>query len=91
MGLEYDISENIDLNFEGYMKDFTQLTNLNKDKTTASETDFIIEEGLAKGLDFFVLKYSGNKFYFWAVYSLGHITRKMKIKLTTRISTEGIT
>ena len=74
IGLEYDISENIDFNIEGYAKEFTQLTNSNKDKTTASETNFIIEEGLAKGLDF-VLKYSDTKFYFWAVYSLGHITR----------------
>ena len=74
IGLEYDIADNIDFNIEGYLKDFTQLTNLNKDKTTISEPDFIIEEGLAKGLDF-VLKYSNAKFYFWAVYSLGHITR----------------
>ena len=74
MGLEYDISYNIDFNFEGYIKEFTQLTNLNKDKTTFSETDFIVEEGLAKGLDF-VFKYSSTKFYFWAVYSLGHLTR----------------
>ena len=74
IGLEYDIADNIDFNIEGYLKDFTQLTNLNKDKTTISEPDFIIEEGLAKGLDF-VLKYSSNKLYFWAVYSLGHITR----------------
>ena len=74
IGLEYELSQSIDFNIEGYMKDFTQLTNSNKDKTTVSETNFIIEEGLAKGLDF-VLKYSDTKFYFWAVYSLGNITR----------------
>ena len=74
LGVEYDISNKIDLNIEGYIKHFNQLTNINKEQLTASDHDFIIEEGLAKGLDF-VLKYSDAKFYFWAVYSLGHITR----------------
>ena len=50
LGLEYDISSKIDFNLEGYIKDFTQLTNINKEKITLSDPDFIIEEGLAKGL-----------------------------------------
>jgi hypothetical protein len=74
LGLEYDISSKIDFNLEGYVKDFTQLTNINKDKLTLSDPDFIVEEGLAKGVDL-VLKYNDPKFYFWLVYSLGHITR----------------
>ena len=74
LGLEYDISSKIDFNLEGYIKDFTQLTNINKEKITLTDPDFIIEEGLAKGIDV-VLKYNDPKFYFWLVYSLGHIIR----------------
>ena len=33
LGLEYDISSKIDFNIEGYIKDFTQLTNINKEKS----------------------------------------------------------
>ncbi|MBL6658160.1 MAG: TonB-dependent receptor [Flavobacteriales bacterium] len=74
VGMEYDISNKIDFNIEGYVKDFTQLTNINKNKLTASDPDFIVEEGRAKGVDF-VLKYNDPKIYFWLVYSLGHISR----------------
>ena len=73
-GLEYDISSKIDFNIEGYFKDFKQLTNINKEKLTLTDPDFIIEKGLAKGIDV-VLKYNDPKLYFWLVYSLGHITR----------------
>ena len=73
-GFEYDISDKVDFNLEGYIKDFKQLTNINKDKLTASDNDFIVESGMAKGIDA-VLKYSDPKFYFWAVYSLGFVTR----------------
>ena len=74
VGAEYDISNKVDFNIEGYVKDFTQLTNINKNKLTASDPDFIVEEGLAKGVDF-VLRYNDPKIYFWLVYSLGHISR----------------
>lgn len=74
IGTEYDISNKIDFNIEGYIKDFTQLTNINKNKLTASDPEFIVEDGLAKGVDF-VLKYNDPKIYLWLVYSLGHISR----------------
>ncbi|MEE3037297.1 MAG: TonB-dependent receptor [Bacteroidota bacterium] len=77
VGAEYDISNRLDFNIEGYIKDFTQLTNINKEKLTAADPDFIIEEGLAKGIDF-VLKYNDPKYYLWIVYSLGHISREGK-------------
>jgi hypothetical protein len=74
IGLEYDFSDNIDFNLEGYVKEFSQLTNINKDKVSINDPDFIVEKGLAQGVDL-VLKYSSPKFYFWTVYSLGYITR----------------
>ena len=74
LGIEYDFSDFVDFNLEGYVKDFSQLTNINKDKLYVSDPDFIVEKGLAQGVDA-VLKYSSSKFYFWAVYSLGYISR----------------
>ena len=74
-GLEYDLSNIIDVQIEGYIKDFTQLTNINRNMTTDNATDqFIIESGMSKGVDILV-KYKGKKLYVWTVYSLAKITR----------------
>ena len=49
-GLEYDVSNTIDFQLEGYLKDFSQLTNLNRNMTSDNENDqFIIESGISKG------------------------------------------
>ena len=73
-GLEYDVTNNIDFQIEAYIKDFTQLTNINRNMTSNTDDEFIIENGIAKGLDF-LLKYKGRKIYIWAVYSQSMITR----------------
>ncbi len=75
----------VTFNIEGYLKDFRQLTNLNRnklyedDEAHSSEPDmlkkdFIIETGKAYGVDF-LMKYEYKNFYFWGVYSLGFVTR----------------
>src|SRR5262249_33844447 len=78
-----DLPHHLSLNVEGYIKDFTQLENLNRDKLyddsqtdkpEALRKDFIIESGTAKGIDF-LLKYDYHKIYLWAVYSLGYVDR----------------
>jgi len=83
LGAEYDLAKHWSLNVEGYYKWFTQLSNLNRNKIYEDNNnnypdvlkkDFIIETGDAYGVDF-VLKYSDDKFYLWAVYSLGKVTR----------------
>jgi hypothetical protein len=85
LGLEIDLSRKVNLNIEGYLKDFNQLTNLNKnklyDESTAPFTipdmlkkDFIIEKGKAYGIDL-ALKYESKSLYLWAVYSLGFVTK----------------
>ena len=83
LGLEFDFSNRLTLNVEGYYKNFSQLTNLNKNKVYNSETqdvpdelklDFIIEKGNAKGVDF-SLKYDYDRLFVWAVYSLGYVER----------------
>ena len=83
-GFEFDLGKHIDLNIEGYIKDFNQLTTLNTNKvfddTPANSAvpdilkkDFVIETGLAKGLDV-TLKYDYKRFYLWVVYSLASVT-----------------
>lgn len=85
-GFEYDLSRHLELNIEGYLKNFTQLTNINRDKLfedneesadrpDIEKKDFIIETGQAKGIDF-VLKYDIKRFYAWAVYSYAFVNRE---------------
>ncbi len=90
-GIEYDPIDStqkwgeITFNLETYLKDFTQLTNLNRNKLYEDDQahankpdilkkDFIIETGKAYGVDF-LCKYEYKNFYFWGVYSLGFVTR----------------
>jgi len=85
VGSEYDLTKNIDIQIEGYIKDFNQITNVNRDKIYADNADnqdqpeylrkdFIIERGLAYGVDF-TLKYASERVYVWTAYSLGKVNR----------------
>ncbi len=84
-GFEVDVTKKIDFNVEGYLKNFSQLTSLNRnkiyddiiangDKPDYLKKDFIIESGYAYGVDF-LLKYDQKKVYIWLVYSLGWVKR----------------
>jgi CarboxypepD_reg-like domain/TonB-dependent Receptor Plug Domain len=84
-GFEFDITEKLNLNMEGYFKDFRQLTNINRnkiynntaenaDKPDFFKQDFVIETGWAAGCDM-VLKFEENRLYLWLVYSLGKVNR----------------
>jgi len=73
-GIEYDMTKKIDLQIEGYIKDFTQLTNINRNMASNNDDEFIIESGIAKGIDALV-KYQDQKLYIWAVYSISMISR----------------
>jgi hypothetical protein len=85
-GFELDFSRSFSLNVEGYLKDFTQLTNTNRnqifdesdisaeDKPDVLKKEFFIETGKAYGIDF-ALKYSSTHLNIWTVYSLGKVTR----------------
>lgn len=85
VGFEYDINEFFNLNVEGYVKRFSQLTNTNRNKLFPDNVanqdvpevlrkDFIVESGIAQGVDI-VLKYENKKSYVWLVYSLGNVDR----------------
>ena len=85
LGTEIDLTNDITMNLEGYWKQFTQLTNLNRNKIyednaeNAQESDlikkdFMIESGDAYGFDL-SLKYENKRWYFWGVYALGFVNR----------------
>lgn len=73
-GFEFDLTRRLDLNIEAYYKDFTQLTNLNPNKLTEKDNDFINETGNAQGIDV-VLKHEYKNLYVWLVYSLTYVSR----------------
>jgi len=73
-GIEQDISKNLQINVEGYFKDFTQLVVINRNKTRASQPDYTTEIGDAYGIDFSA-KYETSRWYFWATYSMGFVNR----------------
>ena len=74
LGLEYDIWKQISLGVEGYVKNFSQLTNINRYQIFDSDKEFIIETGIAYGGDV-NLKYEKKGFHIHFVYSLNWVTR----------------
>ncbi len=88
LGTEIDLTNHLNVNIEGYLKNFSQLTNLNRNKLYDEATadfsvpdrlkkDFIIEKGAAYGADV-AFKYEQNKIYVWAVYSLGFVNKSFE-------------
>jgi hypothetical protein len=86
LGFEYDFTNSLNLNIEGYYKQFTQLTNTNRNqifdenddaaanKPDVEKKEFIVETGDAYGVDV-ALKYSSTRINVWTIYSLGKVTR----------------
>ena len=83
VGFEFDITEKLNMNVEGYFKHFTQLTNANRNKLFNYDyegvpeiytVDFIVESGIAKGADI-VLEYEHRGTYLWLVYGYGDVDR----------------
>lgn len=86
VGAEVDITKIIILNIEAYYKQYYQLSVPNMEKQYPNiesyankpeylRTDFIIEDGYAKGLET-SLKYYGKHFNTWLIYTLGVTERK---------------
>lgn len=89
-GVEYDLTKHLNVNLEGYWKNFDQLYNSNRNKMFDRNdaayqeglyqkeqyylTDFIIENGTAYGVDL-SLCYDAERLYLWATYSLGFVNR----------------
>jgi len=84
-GIEHDLSNELTVNFEVYLKDFRQVTNINRnkyfndtqefaDKPDALKKDFIVETGRAYGADV-QIKYEKGQLYLWGVYSYTFVDR----------------
>lgn len=73
-GFEIDLAKGLEVNVEGFVKDFPRLIIVNRNKLTAQDPDFATEEGRAVGIDF-SLKYGYKKWSLWSTYSLGRVTR----------------
>lgn len=73
-GLEIDLSKKIQLNIEPYYKGFTQLININLNKLSNQDPDFVTETGEAYGVDLSA-KYETKSLYLWATYSLTYVNR----------------
>ncbi|PZF71745.1 TonB-dependent receptor [Taibaiella soli] len=70
-GVEVDINR-VELNLEPWMKDFTTLIELNRNKNTPEDPDFAGANGKAYGVDLSA-KYSYKRIYLWGVVSYQHI------------------
>ena len=73
-GFEIDVTNRLQLNIEPYYKRFGQILTLNRNKRSETEPDFQAEEGDAFGIDLSA-RYSTNRTFIWATYSLGKVTR----------------
>ena len=84
-GFEYDLGDHWDVTLESYVKDFSQLTNINRNKLYEDvpsysdqpeilRKDFIVERGLAYGYDALV-KFEKGRYYFWGVYAWSKVQR----------------
>jgi len=74
LGFEYDMTRSLQLNVEGYYKNFPQLIIVNRNKISREDRDYASEEGQAYGVDF-SLKYDIARWYLWATYSHGYVNR----------------
>lgn len=73
-GVEFDLLRNLTLNVEPYLKRFTQLVALNRNKLFATDPNFQAESGDAYGIDF-SMSYTQERFTFWGTYSWARVTR----------------
>lgn len=84
-GIEYDLSNRISINLEAYYKNFTQLTNINRNKIFSrfnsdpnipdiQRNDFIVETGDARGVDL-TISYESRKLFIWTVFSAADVDR----------------
>ncbi|MEY4935805.1 MAG: hypothetical protein RIS64_2164, partial [Bacteroidota bacterium] len=74
-GFELDLSKYLELNVEPYLKNYTQLIGVNRNKTQVTDPNYVVETGRATGLDISA-KYEKNNLYVWTAYSIGYVNRK---------------
>lgn len=73
-GFEFDLFEDLLVNVEGYLKSYDQLIVVNRNKLSASDSDYALETGEAYGAEISA-KYQKPKYYLWATYTYGFVNR----------------
>ena len=73
-GVEFDLGPGILLNVEPYLKEFTQLLAINRNRRSTQEAEYVGETGQAYGLDI-SLAYDRQRVYVFGAYSYGKVTR----------------
>ena len=73
-GFEYDVTNHLEVTLEPYYKNFSFLINLNRNKASSNEANYLVERGKAYGIDF-TAKYSRGRFYGWGTYSFSRVNR----------------
>ena len=68
IGFEVDLNRKWSLDGELYVKKFDQLIELNRNKITSGDRDYVVENGESVGANF-VLEYDSKPFRFYANYS----------------------
>jgi len=78
LGLELDLLKYTNINIEGFFKNFSQVTAMNRYKMYNKDYDFLWEKGVAYGGDI-TLKFDYKNLYIWAVYTLSWVKRSDEI------------
>ncbi|MDR1458861.1 MAG: TonB-dependent receptor [Bacteroidales bacterium] len=73
-GIEWDPFKSMTINVEAYVKNFSQLTNINRYQMFNTDNEFILESGIAYGGDVNI-KWEYKRFHLSVVYSLNWVTR----------------
>lgn len=73
-GMEWEPFTLFSVSLEGYQKFFNQLISLNRNKRKATDPDFLVEDGLATGVDV-MLAYKPKSFDISLAYSLASVSQ----------------
>lgn len=74
LGLELDVIPYTSINIEGYLKNFSVITSLNRYKMFNEDPDYMFEKGKAYGGDF-TMNFEYRGLNIRAIYSLGWVKR----------------
>jgi hypothetical protein len=74
VGVEVDVTNQLELNVEPYFKNFTQLIQINRNKLDPTDPNFVTESGQAYGIDL-TGRYETKNLYLWATYSYAYVNR----------------
>jgi hypothetical protein len=73
-GMQLELLPKLSTTIEGWYKNFTQLTNINRDAQFPTDPQYITETGLAYGLDL-ILRYQNQGVYLYGTYGLARVLR----------------